>query len=216
MAQIFHPSFNTLSRVSIFGAVFFLAALAWLAYDINRSPYVTQADVVHAQPVEFSHAHHVGGLGIHCVYCHTSVEESYFAGIPPTRTCMNCHSQIWSDSPQLEPVRASFQTGQPIPWVRVHDLPDFSYFDHSIHVAKGIGCATCHGPVDRMPMMRREHSLSMQWCLECHHQPEKYIRPREEVFNMNWAREGFTDGDARELARNLHVSQLQNCSICHR
>src|SRR5437762_12575610 len=135
MAQIFHPSMNTLSKVSIFGSVFFLAGLAWVWAEVIRSPYVTEATVVRPQPVAFSHKHHVGGLGIDCRYCHTSVEESSFAGIPPTRTCMNCHSQIWVDSPILEPVRRSSREGTPIRWTRVHRLPDYVYFDHSIHVA---------------------------------------------------------------------------------
>ena len=145
MAQIFHRSTNTLSKLSIFGALFFLVAVLWLLAEINRSSYVTEAGVVREQPVPFSHKHHVSGIGIDCRYCHTSVEKAAFAGIPPTKTCMNCHSQIWADSPMLEPVRQSLRTGRPIEWIRVHDLPDFVYFDHSIHVNKGIGCVTCHG-----------------------------------------------------------------------
>src|SRR5919108_2164066 len=134
MAQIFHPSTNTISRVSIFGAIFILAGLSWVAAVVYRSGYVTQAYVVRVQPVQFSHEHHVGGLGIDCRYCHTSVEESSFAGIPPTKTCMNCHTQIWPDSPMLEPVRESFRSGRSIEWTRVHNLPGFVYFDHSIHI----------------------------------------------------------------------------------
>src|SRR5437667_7365529 len=150
MPQIFHPSTNTLSKVSIFGAIFIIAAVIWVAYGINSSPYVTQAGVAREQPVQFSHAHHAGGIGIHCVYCHTSVEDSAFAGIPPTKTCMNCHSQIFSASPYLEPVRESFRSDRPIPWTRVHDLPDFVYFNHSIHVNNGCGWRPCTGEVDRM------------------------------------------------------------------
>src|SRR5918998_1014233 len=140
MPQTFHPSMNTLSKVSIFGAAFIVAAIGWMLSVVYRSSYVTQEDVVRPQPVQFSHEHHVSGLGIDCRYCHTSVEDSSFAGIPPTKTCMNCHFQIWADSPMLEPVQESYRTGRSIPWTRVHDLPDFAHFNHSIHVNKGIGC----------------------------------------------------------------------------
>src|SRR6187431_2657316 len=151
MPQIFHRSFNTISRVSIFGAVFILAAVATVIGQIARSPHVTGAHVVVVQPVPFSHKHHVGGLGIDCRYCHGSVEESAFAGMPPTKTCLNCHSQIWADSPMLAAVRESYRTDTPIAWTRVHRLPDYAYFDHHIHVAKGVGCVNCHGRVDDMP-----------------------------------------------------------------
>ena len=151
--QIFHRSTNTISRATIFGAVFILAAVLWACIQFQRSPYVTYAGVVRPQPVPFSHQHHAGGLGIDCRYCHTSVEVSAFAGIPPTKTCMNCHSQIWTGAPLLEPVRQSYRTGQSLVWSRVNDLPDFVYFNHSIHINKGVGCNTCHGPVDRMPLM---------------------------------------------------------------
>ena len=146
MAQIFHPSTNTISRVSIFGALFFVLGLLFVVYMIFRSPYVTGVNVVLDQPVPFCHEHHVRGLGIDCRYCHTSVEKSSFAGIPPTETCMTCHSQIWTDSPMLAPVRTSMRTNTPIRWNRVHDLPDYVFFNHSIHVQKGVGCASCHGP----------------------------------------------------------------------
>jgi hypothetical protein len=217
MAQIFHPSTNTLSRVSLFGALFAVAGLAWVGAQVTRSPYVTQAYVVRDQPVPFSHKHHVSGLGIDCRYCHTSVEESSFAGIPPTKTCMTCHSQIWSDSPMLEPVRESFRSGRSLEWTRVHDLPDFVYFDHSIHVNKGVGCDTCHGRVDQMPLMWRENTLQMEWCLECHRNPEQYVRPREEVFNANWEP---PDGDqltlGRKLVKEYQIRKLDNCWTCHR
>src|SRR5437016_9808926 len=163
MAQIFHRSTNTISRATIFGAVFIVAFLFWAAAQVQRSPYVTYAGVVRPQPVPFSHQHHVAGLGIDCRYCHTSVEESSFAGIPPTETCMNCHREIWKDSPMLEAVRESYRSGRPLEWIRVHDLPDFVYFDHSIHVAKGVGCASCHGRVDDMPLTWRVATLHMAW-----------------------------------------------------
>jgi Cytochrome c7 and related cytochrome c len=171
--QIFHRSTNTLSRATIYGAVFVVAALFWAAAEIQRSPYVTYAGVRRPQPVPFSHQHHVAGLGIDCRYCHTSVETSSFAGIPPTKTCMNCHAQIWTNAPLLEPVRESYKSGKSLVWTRVNDLPDFAYFNHSIHINKGVGCNTCHGPVDRMPLMYNYASLQMEWCLDCHRAPEK-------------------------------------------
>lgn len=218
MAQIFHPSFNTFAKASVFGVVFFIAGCAWILLTVVRSPYVTQAGVVRAQPVPFSHAHHVSGLGIDCRYCHTSVEDSPFAGIPETAICMNCHSQIWADSPMLEPVRASLRTGRSIAWTRVHDLPDFVYFDHSIHIAKGVACVTCHGRVDRMPLMRRKHALHMEWCLACHRHPEEFVAPREAVFQADWQPEPNqnTKGVERVKQYAIHTKQLTDCYICHR
>src|SRR5881227_3911695 len=162
MSQIFHRSANTISRVSIFGAVFIIAGLLVLFAAVNRSPWVTEARVAREQPIQFSHERHVAGNGIDCRYCHTSVEDSSFANIPPTKTCMNCHSQIFSTSPTLEPVRESFRTDASIAWTRVHDLPDFVYLDHSIHVNKGVGCETWHGRVDKMPLTWQKASLQME------------------------------------------------------
>lgn len=219
MAQIFHRSTNTLSKVSIFGAVFFLAALTWVFAKLDRSSYNTRQGVILKQPVPFSHDHHVAALGIDCRYCHTSVETSPVAGIPSTATCMNCHSQIWADSPMLEPVRSSLREGRPIPWTRVHDLPDYVYFDHSIHVAKGVACVTCHGRVDRMPLLWQEAPLQMEWCLACHRDPAQFIRPREEVFSMGWT----APEDHRVLGARLVAEygidgpeRLTSCSTCHR
>ena len=218
MPQIFHPSTNTFSRLSIFGAVFALAALAWGLALINRSSYVTRAGVARAQPVPFSHRHHNGELGIDCRYCHTSVETSAVAGIPPTKTCMNCHSQIWVDSPTLEPVRASFRTDKSIEWIKVYDLPDFVYFNHSIHVHQGIGCSSCHGRIDRMNLTWQEPSLQMEWCLNCHRHPERYVRPRDQVFTMAWKppRDQPTLGPKLVEEYHIQVQQLTNCSMCHR
>lgn len=209
---------NTVAKATIFGAVFFIAGAMAIGYGIERSPYVTQAGVVRDQPVPFSHEHHVAGLGIDCRYCHTSVEDSYFAGIPPTKTCMTCHSQVWTNAPMLEPVRESWRTGKPLEWTRVHDLPDYAYFNHSIHVAKGIGCNTCHGAVDRMPLMFQNSSLQMQWCLDCHRNPEKNIRPRDEVFNMGYVHPPNQIDFGKELVKKYHVNvtQLSDCYICHR
>jgi formate-dependent nitrite reductase cytochrome c552 subunit len=218
MAQIFHPSTNTISKLTIFGAVFLIGGLLWLLAELNRSDYVTQANVVRPQPVPFSHKHHVSGLGIDCRYCHTAVEQSAFAGIPSTSTCMNCHSQIWTNSPMLEPVRESYRTGQPLRWTRVHNLAEFAYFNHSIHVNKGVGCATCHGPVDQMPLIAQQESLLMEWCLDCHRNPERYLRPREEVFNMSWTAPRNQSELGLELVRkyNVRTEQLTDCSVCHR
>ena len=232
MSQIFHRSTNTLSRATIFGAVFVVAALGWMGMEIQRSPYVTFAGVRKTQPVPFSHQHHVSGLGIDCRYCHTSVETSSFAGIPPTKTCMNCHSQIWTNAQLLEPVRASYKTGQSLEWTRVNQLPDFVYFNHSIHINKGVGCNTCHGPVDQMPLMYQEASLQMEWCLACHRAPEKNLRPRDQVFNMRYqqpttanpvvvAGKSYTDQIelGTDLLKTYHVRNVKDittCSTCHR
>jgi hypothetical protein len=214
MAQIFHRSANTLSRVTIFGAVFIVAFVLWVIGGIVRSPVATDQGIEREQPVPFSHQHHVAGLGIDCRYCHTSVEKSSFAGIPPTQTCMNCHSQIWSTADMLAPVRASFAAGKPIEWARVHRLPDFVHFNHSIHVYKGIGCASCHGRVDKMPLTYQATPMTMSWCLDCHRNPEKHVRPRNQVFNMayvpvNQAKLG------PELVREYQVQKLTSCSVCH-
>jgi hypothetical protein len=219
MSQIFHRSTNTISRFSIFGALFILGALVWAVALLNRSAYVTEATVARDQPIQFSHAHHVGAMGIDCRYCHTSVEESSFANVPPTKICMNCHSQVFAASPFLEPVRSSFRTGESLRWVRVNDLPDFVYFNHAIHVQKGVGCDTCHGPVDRMPLMYQYASLQMEWCVECHRRPERFLRPREHVFNMRYQ----PPADQLQLGRRLleeyrvrPASVLTSCSTCHR
>ncbi len=218
MPQIFHRSFNTLSKVSILGSLLIVALLFWVVMVVYRSPYVTAADTTYLQPVPFSHEHHVGRLGIDCRYCHTSVEDSSFAGIPPTKTCMNCHSQIWVGSEMLEPVRASYRSGESIPWNRVHNLGQFVYFDHSIHVAKGVGCQTCHGQVNEMPLMYQANTLQMSWCLGCHRSPEDYVRPRSEVFSMNWSPEDQA-AQGKRLVDEYHIQDSQSltsCSTCHR
>jgi len=218
MAQIFHKSTNSISKVSIVGGALFAGlALTLLLTVVNRSSFITQQSVFREQPVPFSHRHHVGGVGVDCRYCHTSVEDSAFAGLPPSRTCMNCHSQIWLTSPMLEPVRQSFYTGKPLEWNRVHNLADFVYFNHSIHINKGVGCATCHGQVDRMPLMLQENSLQMEWCLNCHRNPEKYVRPREEVFNMAYHAED-QEKTGKELVQKYKIQSpalLTSCSTCH-
>src|ERR1043166_1934017 len=211
MPQIFHPSTNTFSRVTIFGAVIVIVVLAFVGGSLQRSSYTTEVGTPREQPVPFSHRHHVGGIGIDCRYCHTSVEDSAFAGIPPTKTCMNCHSQIWLNASYLEPVRESFRTNRSIEWIRVHDLPDFVYFNHSIHVKKGMGCETCHGRIDTMASLYQVNSLQMEWCINCHRNPEQYLRPREFVTQMGYV----PAGDQLEIGRRL-VSEykIQSVTSC--
>lgn len=216
MSQVFHRSTNTISRLSIYGFVFIVAGLGWVWLTLNRSPYMTGVNVALSQPVPFSHKHHVEAMGIDCRYCHTSVEDSSFAGIPSTKICMTCHSQIWATSPMLEPVRESFRTDQPVRWVRVHDLPDFVYFNHSIHVKKGIACETCHGRVDQMPLVWQEKSLQMEWCLECHRQPERFVRPREAVFEFGWQPPSDEPGMGAQLVSDYRIRKVDYCSACHR
>jgi len=216
LAQIFHRSSNSLAKVSIAAALLTVSGIVWAAYKLDQGSFNTLVDVAREQPVPFSHKHHVGDDGIDCRYCHTSVETSAFAGVPPTETCMSCHSQIWNTAEILEPVRASLRSGKSLEWTRVHDLPDFVYFNHSIHLHKGIGCTTCHGQVDRMPLMWQEKSLQMEWCIDCHRNPERYVRPRDAVFSVDYT----PPPDQLELGRRLvaeyQIQKLTSCSTCHR
>jgi hypothetical protein len=225
--QIFHHSTNTIAKVSIFGGLFIVAASLWVLAEVNRSSYNTGQYIERQQPVQFSHKHHVGDDGIDCRYCHTSVETSNSAGMPSTKTCMNCHSQIWSESPYLEIVRRSFRENKPIEWARVHDLPDYVYFNHSIHVKKGVGCSSCHGRVDEMPAVFQAASLQMEWCLACHREPERFLRPREKVFEMDYNKpnalaENKTEpqlavGHQKKAEYKVRsAAVLTSCSTCHR
>jgi hypothetical protein len=216
MSQIFPRSTNSYARGSIVAVVILLGVLWFTLDSFSRSPYVTRANTVREQPVQFSHQHHAGGLGIDCRYCHTTVETSTSAGIPPTKTCMNCHSQIWLTSPYLEIVRSSFRDNKPLQWLRVHDLPDFVYFNHSVHVKKGVGCATCHGRVDRMPLMYQQATLQMGWCLDCHRHPERYVRPREAVTQMDYRAPANQIELGRKLVQEYQIQSLTSCSTCHR
>ena len=219
MPQIFHHSTNFLARLTIFGAVFILVGALWVVAAINRSSWNTGAFGEREQPVQFSHKHHSGDDGIDCRYCHTTVETSASAGMPSTQTCMNCHSQIWADSPYLEPVRESMRTGKPIEWTRVHDLPDYVYFNHSIHVNKGVGCSTCHGNVNQMPLMYQAESLQMEWCLSCHRQPEKWVRDRKDIFKMDWQPASNQQQAGAEIVKKNKIPDaylLTSCSTCHR
>ena len=219
MSQIFHHTANVYAKMSLALVVVVLAFAGWFLDAGSRSDFTTRAFKAREQPVPFSHAHHVGGMGLDCRYCHTTVETSEFANIPPTKTCMNCHSQIWSNSPTLEPVRASFRDNTSIRWVRVHDLPDFVYFNHSIHVAKGVGCETCHGRVDKMPLTWQQNSLQMEWCLNCHRDPAQYVRPREFVTTMGYQPAGDQETIGRKLVAEYKIQNartLTSCDTCHR
>jgi hypothetical protein len=219
MPQVFPKAANPWSRASLVGLLFLVLGAGWFVAMFQRSDYVTAANQFIEQPVQFSHQHHVGGIGIDCRYCHTAVEVSASAGIPPTKTCINCHSQIWATSPYLEPVRASFRDEEPLRWIRVHDLPDFVYFNHSIHVNKGVGCETCHGRVDRMPLMIQQASLQMEWCLTCHRDPAAFVRPREAVFQMGYVPQGNQREIGERLVQEYKIADarhMTSCSVCHR
>jgi len=216
MAQIFSKTANILSKASIAAALGGVAVLGGVLYAIMMSPYYTNVNVTREQPVPFSHKHHAGELGIDCRYCHTSVEKSSFAGVPPTQTCMTCHSQIWTNAPMLEPVRASYRDNESISWTRVNALPQYVYFNHSIHVAKGVGCTTCHGQVAEMPLMYKANTLYMGWCLECHRDPAKFVRPKSEVFNANYVPPANQNELGARLVKEYKIQSLQNCSTCHR
>ena len=218
MAQVFPPGANWFVTWVIFGGGSLALLLGAVATGLYLSPISTRVQVARQQPIPFSHHRHVQGNGIDCRYCHTTVETGAFAGIPPTETCMTCHSQLLVGQEMLEPIHESWRTNEPMEWIRVHDLPDFVYFDHSIHIDRGVGCSTCHGRVDEMRLTRKVETLRMGWCLRCHRAPEKYLRPQDEVFNMEW--EPGPDQKERGLelvkARNVKVEQLTDCSICHR
>jgi hypothetical protein len=219
MAQIFHRSTNFISRFSVASVVFLVGLALVVIMTAARSPYYTNQNISREQPIQFSHKHHVGDDGIDCRYCHTGVETSAVAGIPPTKTCMNCHSVLFNSSAYLEMVRESYRTGKSIEWVKVHRLPDFVYFNHSIHINKGVGCSSCHGPVNQMPLVFQASTLLMQWCLDCHRNPEQVLRPKDQIFNMDWK----APENEAELGARLRVeykirtaAELTSCSVCHR
>jgi hypothetical protein len=219
MAQFFNRSANNIARISMVMVVV-LAGVAFYVYtQVARSSYLTGQYLEKQQPVQFSHKHHVGDDGIDCRYCHATVETTATASMPPTQTCMNCHSQLWNDSPYLEPVRASFRENKPIQWERVHDLPEFVYFNHSIHVAKGVGCSTCHGQVDQMPAVYQQNTLQMEWCIACHREPENKIRPRSEITSMKWQDGDLSMDERLKLKAEYRIrsrEMLTSCSTCHR
>ena len=218
MARTFHPSTNAIFRGSTLGVPILVLVLCWIGYEAERAPYVAGQDVAIEQQVPFSHKHHVGGLGIDCRYCHTSVDKSQFAGVPPTKTCMNCHSQLWVGSDMLKPVRDSWSTGKPLEWNRVHNLQQYVNFAHDIHIAKGVGCSTCHGAVQDMPLTWQVSSLNMSWCLNCHRNPEQYLRPRDQVFNTYYVPPANQIDLGKMLVKQYHVRSgvaLTQCAICH-
>src|SRR6266576_3279818 len=219
MPQIFHHSTNALAKLTIYGAVFIMVALLWVAVELNRSSWNTGQWVERQQPVQFSHKHHAGDDGIDCRYCHTSVETSATAGIPPTKTCMSCHSVLFNNVGYLEPIRESYRTDTSIQWVKVHRLADYVYFNHSIHVSKGVGCSTCHGSVDQMPLMFQANSLLMEWCLNCHRNTEMALRPLDKVYDMTWQPAANQSEIGKQLQKERDIRstiELTSCSTCHR
>lgn len=217
MAQIFSRAYNTIAPAVLVGAVLLLSLLGVCVYVVIWSPYRTQVKIPVTQPVPFSHQHHVGGLGIDCRYCHTGVEKGAFAGVPPTHTCMTCHSQLWTEAPLLAPVRESLITGTPLRWKRINNVPDYVYFDHHIHVQKGVGCVSCHGRVDEMPLTWKTETLYMKWCLDCHRQPKSALRDPKQVFNMAAPSPTRQEGMRRMREQDVRPARfLVDCSNCHR
>ncbi len=216
--QLFGHYANTTLRVVLMAVAVLPIAGIVAAAVTPRTPFVTGQDLVTNQTVPFSHEHHAGEDGIDCRYCHSSVETSPVAGIPPTEVCMTCHSQLFANAPILSPVRDSFAHDQPMTWKRVHVLPDYVYFDHSIHIAKGVGCTTCHGQVDQMPLMGQAKPMTMEWCLDCHRAPEKYLRKADEVFSGSWSPPANQKSLGRELLIHYLIDKthLTDCSVCHR
>lgn len=216
MGQIFPRSANLIAKATIVVALVGLIALIAVGFVVFQTPKLTNAGKAPDQPVPFLHSVHVASLGIDCRYCHTGVETSSYAGIPPTSTCMNCHSQVLADNPTLAPVRDSFATGKPLVWAKVYNLPKFVYFDHSIHVAKGVGCETCHGRVDQMGLMQQVQPLQMTWCLQCHRNPAQYVRPKDAVTVMGWQPPADRNALGQQLVKDYHISSKTSCSTCHR
>ncbi|MBE7185711.1 MAG: cytochrome c3 family protein [Methylobacterium mesophilicum] len=222
MPQIFTASADTRLRASLLLGLLVLIGAMALGGGLADSSFATSVGWVRDQPVPFSHQHHVGSLGIDCRYCHTGVEKSAQAGLPATRVCMTCHSQVWTGAPVLELVRQSLATGKPLEWNRVAAVPDYVYFNHSIHVTRGVPCVTCHGRVDRMPLMARAKPFQMQWCLACHRDPAPQLRPPGEVTRMDWSgwdRDPAAHKDYGALmvkAYGIKPSELVQCNTCHR
>jgi hypothetical protein len=217
MSQTFPPSFDLWVKLAALVGGLFLVGGVWSFYLLNRSPYWTNAGVTLNQPVPFSHKHHVGELGIDCRFCHRSVATSSYAGMPDTLTCMTCHSQVWKDAPILQPVRDSFAENKPLRWNRVNELPEFVYFNHSIHISKGVGCSSCHGRIDEMPMTWKPVDMQMSWCLSCHRHPAGQLRPLAQLVKMDWTRaESPQQGEAFMQQRDIQTAHLSDCSACHR
>lgn len=209
---------NLIVRIALPAIIIVLALLGGLGYYAASSPYFTEVGVAKAQPVAFSHKQHVGGLGLDCRYCHTFVETSNTATVPPTETCMGCHAQVASAAPSLDLVRQSVEEATPLEWVRVHNLADYVYFNHAIHVKQGVGCETCHGRIDQMPTVMKVETMQMDWCLECHRDPAPYLRPRDAVFAMGYEppTDQATLGQQLIAEHGVQTNQLTDCSVCHR
>lgn len=216
MPQLFRPGPVFILKLGLgFLVILAVAGIMSCRAIVGETPAVGAAVM---QDPPFSHKHHVGDIGIDCRFCHSTVETSAFAGLPPTSTCMNCHSQLFRGQPILNPVFTSFRDDRPLQWIRIHSLPDFVYFNHGIHVAKGVGCSTCHGQIDLMPLTWRTQSLEMRWCLGCHRAPQRYLRPRDQVFNMAWrpAPDQIEQGKRLLVSYQIDVARLSDCSNCHR
>ncbi len=218
MATPFTPRANLITKLVLAGIAIGIIGLGVVEWAYTFSSFRTRVGLYVDQTVPFSHEHHVSGLGIDCRFCHVGVEDSAFAGLPATGTCMNCHWQLWTNAELLAPVRESWQTGKPLVWNGVNALPDYVYFRHDVHVNKGVGCATCHGHVEHMPLMQKAETLYMRWCINCHEHPENYLRPRSEVFNGQYQAPANQTAVGRKLMQDyaVDVTRLMNCSICHR
>jgi hypothetical protein len=219
MRQLFAPGADAILRLALLTVSVGAVLLLVLVGAVARSDYASMVGVAPHQPVPFSHKHHSGELGIDCRYCHTSVETQADAGMPPTHTCMTCHSQIWTGASMLAPVRDSFANGDPLHWTRVNHIPSYVYFNHSVHVTKGIGCSSCHGAMDQMQMTARAQAFHMDFCLQCHRNPQLQVRPLPEVWNMEWSApaDQATKGPALVAKYHIHgAAVLTDCSICHR
>jgi hypothetical protein len=219
MSQLFQPRADALFRFVLWSVGVGAFALLVTVEGLAHSAYLTGRDLVQAQPTEFSHQHHAGELGIDCRYCHTTVETAATAGMPPTHTCMTCHSQIWTHAPMLAPVRDSLADDKPLVWKRVGRLAGYVYFAHSVHIANGIGCSTCHGDVTHMQMTYQPHAFSMDFCLSCHRDPQAFLRPQDQIFDMQWQPPADQATQGKQLLAQYHINTsglLTDCSTCHR
>ncbi len=219
MAQLFHPSSNVIAKASVVAVALIVGGLGYIIYAVNQSAYYTNINVARQQPVPFSHKHHVTDDGIDCRYCHTSVEKSGFAGLPTTHTCMSCHSKLWLNSSMLEPVRVSYATDKSLEWTRVNAVPGFVYFDHSIHINKGIGCTTCHGEIGKMPLTYRANTLYMRWCIDCHKNPALHVRHKADVFKADYVEPSNQLEMGQQLVKEYKIKEpklITDCYTCHR
>jgi len=216
MSDIFPKWTNRLPLQILLGAAL-VGTVGALGVNYYFTPKYTRVGYQPIQPVNFSHSVHVEQLGLDCRYCHDGVEKSWYSNIPSSQTCMNCHNQVLGSDPRLSLVRESAATGKPIDWVQIHKTPDYVYFNHSVHVNRGISCVECHGRIDQMDEVKHDKPLSMGFCLDCHRDPAAKIRPQSEVFNLAWERpEGFAQHHGKQMVRDMKVESLQSCSACHR